>query len=388
MSRITRSAIFTPLIIVMCIAVSCVLVTPEEPLVTQSPRIPPDSTSTITPDSSPMPEPFPLGAGLHLPNIADMVERVKPSVVAIVSEFVTRDFFGRPISTFGKGTGIILDDQGHILTNNHVIVDPTTGSKAKKVMVTTSDDRQLVASIIGGDLFTDVAVIEINSTNLQASTFGDSSNLRVGEWVVAIGNALALEGGPTVTLGVVSALARTLPLQPGVTLYDLIQTDALINPGNSGGPLLDLNGNVVGINSAGLRGSLPGGQEAEGIGFAISVNTALPIVKELLETGIVVRPCLGVFVNNLDPAVALRFGIPLRYGIVIIDTVRDSPAQISGIRSGDLLLALNNNVTPNVQELGKLLQRTFKIGDEVTVRIFREGEELNFRLTLEPCPPF
>ena len=388
MSSINSPAIIlAQSMVVVWLVVGCVTVTPQEPIATQDSTPAPDNTPAFTTSHTPAVTQLPAGSGFHLPNIADMVQRVKPSVVAIVSEFGTRDLFGREGSTFGTGTGIIFDDQGHILTNNHVIADPTTGYRAKKVMVTTSDYRQLEASIIGGDLFTDVAIIKIDATNLQTSTFGDSSKLRVGEWVVAIGNALALEGGPTVTLGVVSALGRTLMVQPGVTLDDLIQTDAIINPGNSGGPLLDLNGNVVGMNTAGLRGLLPSGQEAEGIGFAISINTAIPIANELLETGVLIRPCLGVFVNNLDPTAAARVRIPLRYGIVIIDTIRDGPAERSGIKSGDILLALDDYVTPNVQELGRLLQRTFKIGDAVTARIFRGGEALDFRVTLEPCSP-
>ena len=317
---------------------------------------------------------------LQLPNIADVVERVEPSVVAVVSRFVSRDMFGRESEQFGSGTGIIIDDQGHVLTNNHVIAGATN------IIVTTYDNRQLEAEIIGGDPFTDVAVLKVASKDIQPASLGNSSRLRVGDWVIAIGNALALEGGPTVTLGVVSALGRNVDVTQGVTLYDLIQTDAIINPGNSGGPLLNLKGEVVGINSAGFRGTLPGGQEAEGIGFAIRIDTALPLAQQLIENGRVLWPWFGVRLGDLDPAAAARAGLPIRQGVVVGEAIRNGPAWKAGIRSGDILLALDDNKTPTVRELSRLLRQVFKVGDTVTAHVFREDREMNFQLTLGTRP--
>ena len=205
-----------------------------------------------------------------LPSIADLVEQVKPSVVSIDVESRVMTFFGTRIST-GSGSGVIFREDGYILTNNHVIED------AYRVAVTLSDGRTLGARLIGTDPSNDLAVIKVDAEDLMAAPLADNSGLRVGDWVVAIGNALDLSGEHSVTLGVVSALGRSLSGQGG-GLADLIQTDAVINPGNSGGPLIDLKGEVVGINTAVLRGS-----SVDGIGFAVSTDTVIPVINRLLH---------------------------------------------------------------------------------------------------------
>ncbi|MFQ5796632.1 MAG: S1C family serine protease [Candidatus Bipolaricaulia bacterium] len=315
-----------------------------------------------------------MAQNLLLPNIVDVVDQEGSSVVSVVAEVVTRGAFGRETQGFQSGTGIVMDDQGHILTNNHVIAG------ASNVTVTTLDGRQLEATIVGGDSSVDVAVLKVEKADLQPAALGDSSELRVGEWVIAIGNALALEGGPTVTLGIVSALGRNVDSQPGVTLYDMIQTDTIINPGNSGGPLLNLKGEVIGMNTAVLRGD-----RVEGIGFAISMSTALPIAQQLIENGRILWPWLGVGVQDLDPESAARLGLSIRQGVIIAQVVEDGPAEKAGIKEGDVVMSLDDIETPSVRELLRIL-RMYRAGDTITAKVVREGNELEFQVNLALRP--
>ena len=363
----TKLIAFCLSIWLVVVTLACVTTTPIKtplPLTTPAPDLTQPSTISI----------------LEWPDIADVVEQVKPSVVSVVSTFTTTNFFGEKIITTGSGTGIIIDDEGTVITNNHVI------SGATSALVTTHDDRQLTAVLVGGDPYTDLGVLRVPDLNLPPATLSDSSHVRVGEWVIAIGNALALEGGPTVTLGVVSALGRNVDIGPGITLYDLIQTDALINPGNSGGPLLTVSGDVIGINSAGLRGSVNGGQEAEGIGFAIRIDKAIPIAQQLLDHGRVLWPWIGVSLADLDPEAATQFKLPIRQGVVIMQTILNGPAWSAGLQPGDIILQLNEHKTPSVREISRLLHQVFKTGDAIVVTVFRNGTESLFEITLETRP--
>ena len=248
--------------------------TQPEPTATAAPAraratpVPP--APTVSPTARPTPiSPTPaVVVAMQLPNVADTVERVRPAVVSIVVEIMSRDMFGRMRSGFGSGTGVIIDPQGLVLTNNHVV------EGASGIQVTKDEGSQVEAEIVGTDLLSDLAVLRIPGDNHPFLAVNPDTRPRVGEWVIAIGNALALPGGPTVTVGVVSALGRIIESSPRVTLYDLIQTDTVINPGNSGGPLISLNGQLVGINTAVLRDSGTGGPPIEGIGFAINMETA------------------------------------------------------------------------------------------------------------------
>src|SRR5574341_406653 len=208
--------------------------------------------------------------------VPSVVARVLPAVVSITTRQIERDQFNQPVPTRGLGSGVIVDRKGHILTNNHVV------QGAEEIKVTLSDERTFRASLVGADAFTDLAVLRIDGKNLPTAPLGESRRLAVGETVIAIGNPLWIEGGPTVTVGVVSALQRSME-QPGLPmLHDLIQTDAAINAGNSGGPLLNLAGQVIGINTAVI-------ESARGIGFAISTNTARPVLRQLIASGRIVR---------------------------------------------------------------------------------------------------
>jgi S1-C subfamily serine protease len=316
-------------------------------------------------------------AMLQLPNIADTVERVRPAVVSIVARTVSRDRFGRQSTGFGSGTGVIFDKSGLVLTNNHVI------EGGVEITVTLDDGTQVEAETIGADLLSDLAVLRLPGDGYPSLPLRENGSLRAGDWVIAIGNALALPGGPTVTVGVVSALGRSIESTPGVTLYDLIQTDTSINPGNSGGPLIDLGGNLVGINTAVLRGS--SGVSVEGIGFAIDVETAQQVALQLVELGHVRWAWMGVFLADLSPEVAAQVGLPIREGVIIQNTVVDGPSDRAGIHPGDIVVDIDGHDIATVSDLTRLLKQEFKAGQEVEVEVFRvvDGQSSTKVLALE-----
>ena len=310
---------------------------------------------------------------LRLPNIADTVEQVRPAVVSILTQVNIR---GRQPS-FGSGTGVIIDASGLVLTNNHVI------EGGAEITVTLDDGTQIVADVVGADRLSDLAVLRLPGDGYPFLLFRDNASLRAGDWVIAIGNALALPGGPTVTVGVVSALGRSIEASPGVTLYDLIQTDTSINPGNSGGPLIDLSGNLVGINTAVLRGaSQGGGISVEGIGFAIDGETAQQVSQQLIELGRVRWAWMGVFLADLVPEVAAEVGLPIRQGVIIQTTVVDGPSDRAGILAGDIVMRIGGHDVATVSDLTRLLKQEFTAGQEVEVEVFRTANRTNVRETL------
>jgi S1-C subfamily serine protease len=309
--------------------------------------------------------------------IRQVVEVVKPAVVQITNEQV--DLFNQATIPAGVGSGIIYDDQGHILTNDHVV------SGAQQLTVALPDGRSFKGSVVGEDPQTDLAVVQIHGTNLPVAQLGDSSQLQVGDWVVAIGNALALSGGPTVTAGVVSALGRSLAepgsqLTQGPFLFNLIQTDAPINPGNSGGPLVNLQGQVVGINTL-TAGQTGNGVQAEGIGFAIAISTAKPIADQLVQTGSVVHPYMGISYVSLNPAIAAQLGIQQIYGDVVTDVTAGSPAAQAGLQVYDVITAIDNTPLKNESDLAQIVQ-SHKPGDTLTLTVLRGSKQLTLSLIL------
>ena len=343
-----------------------------------------DPTATAEPTTSEQPASQSSTEGgseavamLQLPNIADTVERVRPAVVSIVARTVSRDRFGRQSTGFGSGTGVIFDESGLVLTNNHVI------EGGVEITVTQDDGTQVEAEIIGADRLSDLAVLRLPGDGYPSLPLRENGSLRAGDWVIAIGNALALPGGPTVTVGVVSALGRSIESTPGVTLYDLIQTDTSINPGNSGGPLIDLGGNLVGINTAVLRGS--SGVSVEGIGFAVDVETAQQVALQLVELGHVRWAWMGVFLADLSPEVAAQVGLPIREGVIIQNTVVDGPSDRAGIHPGDIVVNIDGHDIATVSDLTRLLKQEFKAGQEVEVEVFRvvDGQSSTKVLALE-----
>ncbi|MQG33638.1 MAG: PDZ domain-containing protein [SAR202 cluster bacterium] len=318
------------------------------------------------------------GEMLQLPNIVDTVERVRPAVVSIVAEIVSVDFFGRRQSNFGSGTGVIFDQSGLVLTNNHVI------EGGVEIIVTKDDGSQVVAEVVGADRLSDLAVLDLPGDGYPFIPLEENGDLRAGEWVIAIGNALALPGGPTVTVGVVSALGRSIEASQGVTLYDLIQTDTSINPGNSGGPLLDLGGNLVGINTAVLRGSSQaGGTAVEGIGFAINTETALQVAEQLIDLGRVRWAWMGAWMADLVPEVAAQVGLPIREGVIIQTVVADGPSDAGGILAGDIVVSMDGHNVATVSGLVRLLKKEFQPGQTIAVEVFRTADGASDRRTLD-----
>lgn len=312
--------------------------------------------------------------------------KVKPAVVQITSEAVQTGPTNQPFTVpQGVGSGVIYDSRGYVLTNNHVI------EGAQQLLVSLADGSSYTAKVLGADPKTDLAVIQISGTNLPVAELGDSTQLQVGDWVVAIGNALALPGGPTVTVGVVSALNRSIqepgntPTSAGPYLFDTIQTDAPINPGNSGGALVNLAGQVVGINTlvAGTAGS--SGLQAEGIGFAISISSAKPIADQLVTTGKAVHPYLGIQYQFLTPALAARLGITQKQGVYIGAVVPGSPAASAGIKANDVITQIDGATLQDDSQLAKIIDG-HKVGDTVTLTVARDGTTTSIQVKLGQAP--
>ena len=341
--------------------------------------VPPTPTAAAPVTLSPVATDQPTSS---LPSVADVVAEVEPAVVSILVESTSVDFFGRTRRSSGSGSGVIFREDGYILTNNHVVQD------ADRITVVFSDGREREGEIVGTDLRTDLAVVRVDERGLPTAPLADPSKLRVGDWVIAIGNALGLRGSPTVTLGIVSALQRSIPSGGGnVTLFDLIQTDAAINPGNSGGPLVNLQGEVVGINTAVLRGTdNTTGTEAQGIGFAVSMETAIPVADELVANGRVVWPWLGVSVADVNPAVASEMGLTARSGVVINSIEAGAPAQQAGLEQDDVIVALGGQPVTNLRDLQRILRIDYEPGDEITATAVRDGREREFQVTLGESP--
>jgi S1-C subfamily serine protease len=324
-----------------------------------------------------------------LPDIASVAAKVRPATVLIYNFGQTTP--GRAVPgqdtpgtssgvPQGAGTGFIIDPSGYIITNNHVV----EGAQKLTVTLPPPDNRSFTATLVGRDPQTDLAVVKIDGQNLPTVPLGNSSDLRVGEWVVAIGNALALKGGPTVTAGVVSATGRDEQEPPNAsgsaaTLYDLIQTDAAINPGNSGGPLVNMQGEVVGVNTLGTT-------QAQGIGFAISIDGAKPIIAQLRQNGKVTRGYLGIGAISLTAPVAAQYGISRDTGVLIGQVQPGSPAATAGLQQGDVIIGLGSVNVQSLQDLQQALTTQFKPGDQVAVKIDRNGTTQTVNVTLGASP--
>ncbi|HZU06467.1 MAG TPA: trypsin-like peptidase domain-containing protein [Chloroflexota bacterium] len=319
--------------------------------------------------------------------VREVAERVKPAVVQIVTEqgVTIRDLFGssRGRAT-GIGSGVIFDQAGYILTNYHVVAD------ARAIAVALPDGRTFDARPVGTDPDTDLAVLQIPSGNLPVAPLGDSDRLAVGDGVVAIGNALGLPGGPTVTTGVVSALGRTVQEpasetdEPGPVLYDVIQTDAAINPGNSGGPLVNLAGEVVGINTL-IAGTTDSGIRAQGIGFAIAINTAKPIAEQLVTLGRAVHPYLGIVFQWVGGASARQLRSDGQQGVLIERVQPGSPAAQAGLQRGDIITQVDGQLLRDEATLPKEIQK-HRPGDTLELTVVRGDTERTVRVTLAERP--
>jgi S1-C subfamily serine protease len=306
-----------------------------------------------------------------LPTV-EVVKLLTPSTVQIVTEVAGMAFSSSPTPPTGVGTGVVLDLEGHILTNNHVV------DSAQKITVTLSNGESYPATVVGRDQITDLAVIHISAEGLMPARLGVSADLEVGQDVIAIGHALGLIGGPTVSKGVVSALGRTINTDAQTTMVDLIQTDASINPGNSGGPLANDRAEVIGINTAII-------QEGRGIGFAINIDDAKEVAMQLLERGYVSRGFLGIRPVNLTPAIANQLGVDLTEGIVIAFVIDGTAAAEAGLLSEDIIVELGGEPIRNTGELSKFLI-AHGPGETVDVLVVRQGRELSGQITLRERP--
>ncbi len=303
--------------------------------------------------------------------ITGAVEKLSESVVSIDSVRVARDFNFGFVPVEGKGSGVIIDPKGYVVTNNHVI------DGATKVQVHLKDGRTFLGEVVGSDSATDVAIVKVEAENLPAASLADSEKLKVGQIVLAIGNSLGLQGGPTVSMGVVSALGRPLPGADFI-FEGLVQTDTAINPGNSGGPLADLNGSVIGINTA----MIP---FAQGVGFAIPVNTVKWVTNQILETGRVVRPWLGISGANLNPALARRYDLPAETGVLVVEVDPRGPAYQAGLRVGDVLVQIGPQEVKQMKDVIVALSK-LQVNQEVELSVIRLGVKRRTILRLIEAP--
>ena len=316
---------------------------------------------------------------MSLPSLSETIEYVSPSVVAVNISTVALDRFFIPRIRSADGSGVIISKDGYIVTNDHVIKD------AREISVILNDESIYQAEIIGRVPYSDIALIKINTKQeLIPIEFSSSKELRVGDWVIALGNAFGLAGTPTVTAGIVSAKERVIETEDNRTLTDMIQTDAAINNGNSGGPLVNLSGKLVGINSTIMRG-------AEGIGFAISSDLVLRYINDLLEFGEVQIPRDGIEGRTLDPnfiSTLCEVGYNLCEldenfkGVAILEIALDSPASKSGLLPGDIIISIENKPMRNYGEYMSWTYN-FKPGDTINLNIIRGQEEIELSLVLD-----
>jgi S1-C subfamily serine protease len=321
-------------------------------------------------------------------NIA-VYRRNIPAVVNITSRALTWDFFYGIVPSEGQGSGFVIDRQGHILTNYHVISEAVQSGRNGQIYVTMHNRKRYNAQVVGTDPSHDLAVVQISAPDLVPAVLGDSSNLQVGQRVYAIGNPFGLNG--TMTDGIVSSI-RSVREPEGTTIDKAIQTDAPINPGNSGGPLLDSHGNVIGINTM-IASSV--GQSA-GIGFAIPINTAKAVLNDLVTLGRVRRPGLGIRSIPIGPELAAQIGLPADYGILIVQVTPGGAADRAGLRGGnqraylgntpimlggDLIVAIDGQPVQDQQDLADMMNK-HRAGDTVTITIYRGQRRMQVRVML------
>lgn len=305
-------------------------------------------------------------------------KKAGPSVVGVKVSYKTQGYFGRIQDADEEGSGIIYSSDGYIITNYHVVESAINNLNAKVEVTISDDSNSYEASIIGVDETTDLAVIKIDKTDLIAAEFGVSSELQTGEIAVAIGNPLGQEFAGSVTVGYISALNRKITTS-GRT-YNLIQTDAAINSGNSGGALVNSNGQIIGINSVKISAT-----GIEGLGFAIPIDDALPIIKELIEKGSIVRPVIGISGINIDDATAAINN--LEKGVYVANIISGTPAEKSGLKKGDVITKVDDTDISSMEELNEI-KNSKKVGDKITLSIYRNGKTSKVELTLASSEDF
>jgi serine protease Do len=358
------------LLLIMVLLPGCITIT--------SPETTANTTATTTP--SPIatgwtpPSTSSTQSTASLPAIADVVALVKPSVVAITTEVTVLDIFNRQFTQEGAGSGWIIDSNGIIVTNNHVI------EGAKSITVTLDNGESYPADVksVATDTLNDLAILKINAKNLPSLRIGDSTRLRVGDWVIAIGNSLGR--GTRATVGIISQLDVSLQVEQDQTLYNLIDTSAAINPGNSGGPLVNLAGEVVGITSAKIVAT-----GAEATGFAISAQTAAPIIQELVNKGFVSRPWLGVGLYTVDQTAVRQLKLSVTSGVLLIQVVSGSPAALAGLQKSDVIVSIAGQTVTDVSKFTYVLN-SCKIGQPYEIKYWRGNTQSTVTVTPVETP--
>jgi len=306
--------------------------------------------------------------------ITQSVEKVGPAVVTIVGTVPgQRTFFGTTGDQTVSGSGVFISNQGYVLTNNHVV------EGTKEVYIILADGTQEKAVIVGTDIYSDLAVLKTDAKAPAVATLGNSDLLNPGESVIAIGSPLG-NFKNTVTVGVVSATGRSIDTGSGYQIEDLIQTDAAINQGNSGGPLMNLAGEVIGINTLVVR-STQSGDVAEGLGFAVPVNTARAVAEQIIQKGYFSRPFMGIRFQQVTPNIAAAYNLPVQWGVYVTEVSQGSPASAAGLQQGDMIFKIGDVTLDETHSYINTLF-TFKPGDQVSLGVMRNNREVSLNITL------
>jgi 2-alkenal reductase len=306
--------------------------------------------------------------------ITQSVQKVGPAVVTVIGIIPGQQtFFGFTGDQTVSGSGVFISDQGYILTNNHVV------EGTQEVSIVLADGTEQPATVVGTDLYSDIAVLKTEGQVPAVAALGNSDMLEPGESVIAIGSPLG-NFKNTVTVGVVSATGRSIDTGNGYRIEDLIQTDAAINHGNSGGPLVNLAGEVIGINTLVVRNT-NGGDVAEGLGFAIPVNTAQTIAGQIIQQGYFARPYIGITYQPIDPNIAAQYNLPAQWGVFVTDVAPGSPASEAGLQQGDIITKIGDVTLDETHTYVNTLF-TFKPGDQTTLTLIRDSKEMQVQVTL------
>jgi 2-alkenal reductase len=339
----------------------------------------PQPMQTLATSSTEVQSPVQLSTTEFETTITQAVERVGPSVVTVIGILPGQTtFFGRAPDQTVSGSGVIISEEGYVLTNNHVVED------TKEVAIILADGTELPASIVGSDVFSDLAVLQAKGKMPAVASLGNSDALRPGETVIAIGSPLG-DFKNTVTLGVVSATERTLDTGQGYQMEGLVQTDAAINQGNSGGPLINLAGEVIGINTIIVRGRGFGGPVAEGLGFAIPVNTAKAVSNQIVEKGYFSYPYLGIRWQWISKSIAQRYDLPVKSGAYISFVEPGSPADEAGLQPDDIIVKIGDRILNEDNPFINSLY-SYSPGEEVVLDVVRGGNHIKISVTLEERP--
>ena len=309
--------------------------------------------------------------------ITQVVEEIEPAVVTVVGTIPgTQSIFGRTADAQVSGSGFIVSDEGYIITNNHVITD----ADASSIYVVLSDGTELDAQLVSRDIYADLAVLKVDGSMPAVAPLGDSEDLKPGETVIAIGSPLGTFRN-SVTVGVISATGRTLDSGEGYNMENLIQTDAAINSGNSGGPLVNLAGEVIGVNTLIVRGSSYSNTTAEGLGFAIPSDTVELISQQIISKGYFARPYLGIGIQNINTTIAKRYNLSVEWGGYVTEVATGSPAAKAGLRVQDIVTRIGDiEITEKNTYLNALF--AYQPGDEVIIEFYRNNQKMSVSVVL------